>query len=995
MRPGTPTGGFVFYTNETSLCTIEGIGIWGGYAEKGGAIYISDGADPTINNCFFSENSADYGGAIYLSHTTSDILSCTFAGNSAAMRSGAVDVHMGAQPRLAHCTFYANECVHGCHLGTRHSSHTVVQNCILSYGLLGAAAVCELEATFAFSCCDVYGNEGGDYTACLTGWEGHQENFSADPMFCNPVQDDFHLEEGSPCSEEMNPVCGLIGAWEVGCGQVGPTYTVLPDGSGDFPTIQAALDAADDWSTIGLGHGVFSGDGNRDLDFGGKTLTLTSLSGDPASCIIDCQGTESEPHRAAALDEAEGLGTLLQGITFRGGFVSGSGPAGQGGLLRVADGADVQVRRCHFLQSRATRGGAIACKDANLDLEECFFHEAHGLLQGGALALLGPSMLTATRLTIAECEAIEGSGIHISDGDAIPNLFRSILYGGRGGAAVECVGIPPITVACSNLYANEGGDWTGCIADQYGQSGNTSENPLFCDEQSGDFHLLPGAPGDPEVNTECGLVGCFEVGCTGTGPGEPFLVAPDGSGDFLSLQEAIDHVGNGGVIQLANGVYTGEGNRDLELSHKTLTIESEAGSPVSCIIDCQGHEAEPHGGFLVGHAYAAGLTLRHVTVRHAYRDAPGGAVAALGSTVRLEGCWFSDNTATQGGAFHGEGCDFVILDCRFPENAAEGAGGAGALEAGCELMLAGSSFTGNSAASGGGALQIVDNASTRIDSCSFQENACLWGSGGALTVRNGEDCEIEFSIFAANLAPMGGAICIDSSSVTMRSLTIAENAADSGAGLHVVAGESLLDHSVIAFSGYGSAVSCEGDYALAVTCSDLFGNAGGDWTGPIAWMEHVLGNLSADPLFCMQQGAFPYALQPGSPCAPGSPPNPECGLIGAWAVGCQDASGIAQTKPASASRVLLAAGRPNPFGHETTIGFSIPTALAGTRARLCLFDPQGRLVCTLVDAGLDAGLHEVRWDGRDGAGHPVAQGAYFYRLRVGDQSLTRRLVCLR
>ena len=41
------------------------------------------------------------------------------------------------------------------------------------------------------------------------------------------------------------------------------TWSVLPDGSGEAPTIQAAVDSADDGDTISLGDGTFTGDGNR------------------------------------------------------------------------------------------------------------------------------------------------------------------------------------------------------------------------------------------------------------------------------------------------------------------------------------------------------------------------------------------------------------------------------------------------------------------------------------------------------------------------------------------------------------------------------------------------------------------------------------------------------------------------------------------------------------------------------------------------------------
>ena len=73
------------------------------------------------------------------------------------------------------------------------------------------------------------------------------------------------------------------------------TYLVNPDGSGDFPTIQAALDAVVTGDVIELGDGLFTGPGNRDLVPGWMNLTIRSQSGDAGACMIDCQGSAGDP----------------------------------------------------------------------------------------------------------------------------------------------------------------------------------------------------------------------------------------------------------------------------------------------------------------------------------------------------------------------------------------------------------------------------------------------------------------------------------------------------------------------------------------------------------------------------------------------------------------------------------------------------------------------------------------------------------------------------
>ncbi|MBU0719366.1 MAG: hypothetical protein KJ749_14055, partial [Planctomycetes bacterium] len=49
----------------------------------------------------------------------------------------------------------------------------------------------------------------------------------------------------------------------------------------------------------------------------------------------------------------------------------------------------------------------------------------------------------------------------------------------------------------------------------------------------------------------------------------------------------------------------------------------------------------------------------------------------------------------------------------------------------------------------------------------------------------------------------------------------------------------------------------------------------------------------------------------------------------------------------------------------------------------------------LVSAAQNAGVYEVRWDGRDDAGHPVASGVYYYRLEAGDQAMTEKMILLK
>lgn len=103
-------------------------------------------------------------------------------------------------------------------------------------------------------------------------------------------------------------------------------WVVAPDGSGDAATIQEAIDAADSLDVIELLDGVFTGPGNRNLDFAGAAITLRSRSDDPGACVLDCEGDSAgigEPRRGFLFQSGEGPATVIRGITIRNGLSGG------------------------------------------------------------------------------------------------------------------------------------------------------------------------------------------------------------------------------------------------------------------------------------------------------------------------------------------------------------------------------------------------------------------------------------------------------------------------------------------------------------------------------------------------------------------------------------------------------------------------------------------------------------------------------------------------
>ncbi|KAA0227457.1 T9SS C-terminal target domain-containing protein [candidate division KSB1 bacterium] len=81
---------------------------------------------------------------------------------------------------------------------------------------------------------------------------------------------------------------------------------------------------------------------------------------------------------------------------------------------------------------------------------------------------------------------------------------------------------------------------------------------------------------------------------------------------------------------------------------------------------------------------------------------------------------------------------------------------------------------------------------------------------------------------------------------------------------------------------------------------------------------------------------------------------------------------------------MLEQNYPNPFNPATTIAFYLPRS---GRVSLKIIDVAGREVMTLADRFMKAGRHEATFEAQG-----IASGVYFYRLQMGDFSLTKKLV---
>jgi predicted outer membrane repeat protein len=133
--------------------------------------------------------------------------------------------------------------------------------------------------------------------------------------------------------------------------------------------------------------------------------------------------------------------------------------------------------------------------------------------------------------------------------------------------------------------------------------------------------------------------------------------------DFNNIQAAIDDANDGDTVLVADGTYTGHGNRYIDIRDKTITVKSESG-PENCIID-----AKNSARVFQVYQEAADSVLDGFTITRGMPKTPmltwyGGAI--LGSPT-IRNCIFVANYADYGGAIYG---DPTIINCVFSDNEA-------------------------------------------------------------------------------------------------------------------------------------------------------------------------------------------------------------------------------------------------------------------------------------------------------------------------------------
>ena len=311
------------------------------------------------------------------------------------------------------------------------------------------------------------------------------------------------------------------------------------------------------------------------------------------------------------------------------------------------------------------------------------------------------------------------------------------------------------------------------------------------------------------------------------------------NGPKLTIQAGIDASVNGDTVSVADGTYTGAGNKNLDFVGRLITLRSQNG-PAACIIDCENdgrgisfHNNETADAMLVG------FTIRN---GHLTGTDFGGAIRCESSDPTILNCVFVNNHSREGGALYCLNANPTISECE---------------------------FRGNTGEHGGGMFNI--GANPTVTNCTFTNNAVEFFGGGM--DNNLANPTVTNCAFSGNSARFGAGMYNRSRSPTLTNCTFSENSAESGGGMYTRFSNPEMNNCILWNDRPDESVDVDG--ALTTV---RFSDVQGGWPGQ--------GNIDADPLF-VDPANGDYRLSAGSPCIDAAdnrafPPGILTDLAGKW-----------------------------------------------------------------------------------------------------------------
>jgi hypothetical protein len=173
--------------------------------------------------------------------------------------------------------------------------------------------------------------------------------------------------------------------------------------------------------------------------------------------------------------------------------------ATEGGAVYSGTGAHPVFRNCQFIDNWAIRGGAVQIAAGKATFEHCLF--TGNYVDGGygnAIYSYNDSELNIICCTFEDNSTASSPVLYM---DTSPTLLTSTIIANNACNSPVENHSGSLTVEYLDVYGNSSGDYVGTLEGKNGVAGNISQDPLFVDASTGDFHLMQASPcvdaGDP------------------------------------------------------------------------------------------------------------------------------------------------------------------------------------------------------------------------------------------------------------------------------------------------------------------------------------------------------------------------------------------------------------------------------------------------------------------------------------------------------------------
>ena len=316
----------------------------------------------------------------------------------------------------------------------------------------------------------------------------------------------------------------------------------------EFTTIQAAVDAAVDGSTIYVGAGNYvSTNGTSVVDFGGKNISLIGEGSDVT--FMDGENTNNGLAWVMDIGEsAEITGFTIGNCTTTGNgaaisvmggaltitdciFASNNatGAASSGGALSISGGADVILNECEFLNNTAVlTGGGVFIVDAStyVTINDTLFTSCTAGASGGAIFASESTNCTLDLCLFRNNEAASGGAVHIN---SLISSVSQCCFEDNIGGAIRHAGIDATVHEClfaANIYSESGSAIENFSGTMEIHHSNFVEN-----DASGDGDAIFSSDGATTTITDCFFCGNSVDGDASTAN----YIAPFGDEDLFDL----------------------------------------------------------------------------------------------------------------------------------------------------------------------------------------------------------------------------------------------------------------------------------------------------------------------------------------------------------------------------------------------------------------------------------------------------------------------------